>query len=305
MESIDCRRIRNDFDALLAGTLDQARRNALEAHVETCLECGDDLALLQEIAAAPVEEPSAAELAAMRSAVLRTVRHEERRAGWHLSKAAAIAIAAGAGLLAAAGWTAGRATALRPGDVAVAGNPDAVLARQIQLAATGSESDSPFRYSNIRIEEREGERVHLGFDVSRHLELTLPKSDPLVTDVLVQSMLDAGSVGTQLRAIDHAGDVLEPRVRAALIQAMLRDPNLGVRLQAQAKLVEHGTDGTTADALLAVLEREESVQMRLVAIDHLTRSRVDPKRLQQAVERGEPSGRTAVRVKANDYILSF
>jgi hypothetical protein len=44
--------------------------------------------------------------------------------------------------------------------------------------------------------------------------------------------------------------------------------------------------------------------MRLVAIDHLTRARIDPTRLRDAVEAGEPEGRGAVRMKADDYILS-
>jgi hypothetical protein len=194
--------------------------------------------------------------------------------------------------------------------LAPAGNPDIVLAGQMQREArrnTGLEDveNSPFRYANVSVEEAGDERIRLSFDVSRHLELTVPENDPLVTEVLVQSMLDAGSVGAKLEAIDRADNVLDPRVRGALVKAMLSDPNLGVRLEAQKKLAGRPGDREIAEALLAVLENEESVQMRLVAIEYLTQSRVDPKLLEKAVEAGEPAGRGAVRVKAADYITSF
>ncbi|HEY0789396.1 MAG TPA: hypothetical protein VGE86_12185, partial [Thermoanaerobaculia bacterium] len=245
---------------------------------------------------------------------LRTIHAEQRGHAslFRLPVAAAVALAvAGAALFAAGGWIAARAgVGPAPTRLAAAGNPDIVLARQMQREArrnTGLEDveNSTFRYANVRVEEAGEERVRLSFDVSRHLELTVPKTDPLVTEVLVQSMLDTGSVGAKLEAIDRADNVLDPRVRGALVKAMLTDPNLGVRLEAQKKLAQRPGDPEIADALLAVLENEESVQMRLVAIEYLTRSRVDPQRLEKAVEAGEPAGRGAVRVKARDYIMSF
>jgi hypothetical protein len=219
---------------------------------------------------------------------------------------------AGAALFAAGGWMAGRSGVGASGGsrLAAGGNPDVVLARQMQSEARqnvglADVENSTFRYANVKVEDAGEGRVRLGFDVSRHLELTLPKNDSLVTEVLVQSMLDAGSVGAKLEAIDQAENVLDPRVRGALVKAMLHDANLGVRLQAQERLARRAGDPEVANALVAVLENEESVQMRLVAIDYLTRSRIDPQRLAKAVEAGEPEGRGAVRVKAQDYIRSF
>jgi hypothetical protein len=104
-----------------------------------------------------------------------------------------------------------------------------------------------------------------------------------------------------LKAIEKAENVLDPKIRGALVKAMLQDPNLGVRLQAQEKLAQRPGDAEIEAAQLAVLENEESVRMRLVAIDYLTRSRVDPDRLEKAVEAGAPDG----RVKASEYIRSF
>lgn len=316
MEPFDCHRIRNDIDRLFAGELSAEERAGVASHLETCGDCRDHHALLAAIAAAPGSEPDDDELLAMRRAVLSAIRSDERvaplRRLQRLPHAAAIALAAGGALLVALGWAGGRFTAPGPAEArrGASTNPELVLARQMQLVARGNigledVENSPFRYTNVRIEPRADGRVRLGFDVSRRLDLTLQKSDPLVTEVLVQSVLDAGSIGTRLQAIDQAEDVLDPRIRGALVKAMLQDPNLGVRLQAQARLVEKPGDSEIADALLTVLESEQSVQMRLVAIDYLTRSRVDPRRLEDAVEAGEPEGRGAVRVKAHDYILSF
>ena len=314
MDSIGCRRTQDDIDRLFAGELPAGEREAVMGHVDACGDCRGHYELVEEISAREAAEPAEEEFRAMRGAVLRTIR-AERRAGsrLRLPYAAAIALAvAGAALFAAGGWMAGRSGvgAGAAARVAASGNPDIVLARQIQREARRNTvladvENSPFRYANVRVEDAGEERVRLAFDVSRHLELTLPKTDPLVTEVLVQSMLDAGSVGAKIEAIGLAENVLDPRVRGALVKSMLTDPNLGVRLEAQAKLVERPGDPEVADALLAVLEREESVQMRLVAIDYLTRSRVDPQRLEKAVEAGEPAGRAAVRVKAQDYIASF
>jgi hypothetical protein len=282
-------------------------------HVSACGECGAHFDLVEEIAARAAAEPDDEDFLAMRRGVLRAIR-EERTASWwrRLPHAAAVSFAvAGAALFLALGWIGGRAGA---GSLDVArpagGNPDIVLAKQMQREARTNDAledveNSPFRYANVRMEQVEDGRVRLGFDVSRHLELTLPKSDPLVTEVLVQSMLDAGSVGTKLQAIDQAENVLDPKIRGALVKTMLADPNLGVRLQAQQRLVERPGDREIADALVSVLENEESVQMRLIAIDYLTRSRIDPDRLEKAVEAGEPSGRGAVRVKAREYIATF
>jgi hypothetical protein len=316
MDSIQCHSFQNDIDRLVGGELPEGARAALMAHIAGCSDCGEHYALLEEISSRSIPEPDERELLAMRRSVLGRIRDDERSAaGWlRLPQAAAVALTvAGAALFLAVGWFAGRGAApssLSLERAARGGNPDVILARQMQREARANSAvedveNSPFRYANVRMEEARDGRVRLAFDVSRHLELTLPKDDPLVTEVLVQSMLDAGSVGTKLKAIGQAENVLDPKIRGALFKTMLQDPNLGVRLQSQARLVERAGDAGLADALITVLEKEESVQMRLVAIDYLTRSRIDPDRLEKAVEAGEPAGRGAVRVRAHDYFRSF
>ncbi|HUP65389.1 MAG TPA: hypothetical protein VM557_08925 [Thermoanaerobaculia bacterium] len=313
MEMMDCRKAQNEIDQLIAGEIDEASLENLDRHCERCEECRDHRALVEEIAADRSPEPDELSLAAVRRGVMQSVRREagSGRAWYRYRHAAAIGLVTAGAALFALGWLAGQSAGARTGTGGAGGlDPDFEFASYMQSVARESAGNdhvrqSGFRYANVRIEEGEGDEVRLAFDVSRHLELTLPKQNPLVTEVLVQSLLDSGSVGTKLKAIDHAVDLLDPRVRGALVKAMLDDPNLGVRLQAQARLIEQPGDSATADAMLSVLEKESSVQMRLIAIDYLTRSRVDPERLRQAVESGDPEGRGAVRVKASDYILQL
>lgn len=317
----DCDATQHQIDLAFAGELPDEERPNLMRHVDECTDCHSYYDVVEELASPTIEEPDEAGYLAMRREVIRTIRREAAedapKPSWFplgvFSRAGGFALAlAVAGILFALGVLAGRTGAAAPASEASRqpASADVVLARQIGTAAKNNRAlrdveNSPFRYSNVRIEERDGEQLHLSFDVSRHLDLTLRRDDPLVTEVLVQSVLDPSSVGTQLKAISEAENVLDPRVRGALVKAMLHDPNLGVRLQAQARLVETANHDETSAAMLSVLEREASVQMRLVAIDYLAGSRIDPQRLERAVAAGEPEGRAAVYVKARNYIQSF
>jgi hypothetical protein len=137
------------------------------------------------------------------------------------------------------------------------------------------------------------------------MEMALPREHPLVTEVLVQSMLSPSSVGAKLEAINFAPSAIDPMVRGALIKSMNSDGELAVRLQAQARLAEQKNDPEIVAAMLSLLEREASVQMRLLAIDYLAASRVEPQRVQRAVGAGPEEGRDAIAVRAAERIQSF
>lgn len=314
-----CNDWQNDIDLAFAGELRKEQRDALTRHVDGCEECHDYYGIVEEISSARTPEPDEADLLAVRREVIRTIRREaDQPRSWlswlALPQFATMALAVVAGsLLFALGLTVGRTdrtTSAPPVASTPPASSDVVLARHIGAVAAGNRElsdivNSPYRYTNVEITEESANRLRLSFDVSRHMDLALDRNDPLVTEVLVQSVLDPSSVGTQLTAISEAGNVLDPRVRGALIRAMLEDTNLGVRLQAQSRLSGATSHADTTAAMLRVLERETSVQMRLVAIDHLTRSRIDPQRLEKAVRAGDPEGRSAVVVKARSYTQSF
>jgi hypothetical protein len=154
----------------------------------------------------------------------------------------------------------------------------------------------------VRLTEGTAGLVNLSFDVSRHLELSLKRDDPLVTEVLVQSLIEPSGVDTRLNAILIAENTRDRKIKKSLIVAMLCDENLAVRMAAQLKLIERPGDPEVADSLLDVLEREQSVRMRLVAIDYLANSNIQPARLERAIAAGDKEGIDAVRVKASVYL---
>ncbi|MGE0641527.1 MAG: zf-HC2 domain-containing protein [Thermoanaerobaculia bacterium] len=325
----DCREFELWIDRAHAGELDENERELLLAHLETCTACSDLFDLLGRVRAeGEVPEPAADRFAAMRRAVVAELARPAvvpfpaptpAPSGWRLSPALAAGLAF---LLLAAGWLLGSrgvpraaersaavsdpSSAAGPASAAV----DRRLTGEIRTAAVRNTrfedvENSPFVYSNVAVEELAGARVRLSFDVARHLDLELAKSDPLVTEVLVQSLVGSSSVGTRIRAVGLAGDrdlAMDPKVEQALLVAMRSDENLGVRLLAQSRLAERAGDPDVRAAMLAILENEPSVQMRLAAIDYLTRDRVQPDELERAIGRGPSEGDSALYQSARSYI---
>jgi hypothetical protein len=314
-----CERIQESMDQLNGpGAAAEEMRTMLD-HIESCAACAghwDLLGRLRDGLGAPDVDDRA--LGSMRQRVLREIRvagaakpsFGDRLRALFATPAFAYGVAA---LLLVAGLVGGRMSVTsvpaKPASAAVEAGGDN-LVRDIRLAANRTTrldelENSPYVYSNVRVDDAGGGQVRLAFDVSRHVDTVMPKTDPLVAAVLVQSLLDESPVGTRLRAVDYSGSLIDPKVKSALIRAMLGDSNLGVRLRAQSRLVEIGGDAEVQNALLSVLEKEESVQMRLVAIDCLTRHQIDPARIENAVA---PEGRArqvdAVYVRAMNYVGS-
>lgn len=297
---------------------DRERREALE-HTATCASCHDLRQLHESLAQMQVPEPDEVDLLAVRRAVMRTVRNQggaARSWGWGDSAPfsplirTAVASVAVMGLL-AVGIGLGRWSSPGP---AFGSEADAMsITGQVELAAARAQEigilpGNRFVYSNVQIDEVDAKSVRLAFDVSTRLDLVRTKDDPLVAEVLVQSLVNRAPIGARLDAIE-AVQRLEPRVRDALIASMLADQSLAVRLKAISKLTaEPGVesrDEALREALLEVLRREKSVQMRLVAIDYLTRHDVAPDALRSALDEGRPEPGTAVYASAQEYLRTF
>jgi hypothetical protein len=302
----ECDSIQQLLDGFVYRELDAPTYRLVEQHLAACEECRGVVGTIRAIAARGEEiEPSDFDLAANRRRIADRIGTEEKRhrrfgVSRYLWAAAAIA-AFVIGLTIRFPGERGNRHQLAGADQ---------LANAIQLSATGVRDlraieESPYAYTNVRVTPQNGGKLAMSFDVTRHMEMTLPREHPLVTEVLVQSMLSPSSVGTKLEAISFAPSAIDSRVRGALIKSMNNDGELAVRLQAQARLAEQKSDPEIVTAMLELLEREASVQMRLLAIDYLAASRVEPQRVQRAVGAGPEEGRDAVAVRAAERIKSF
>jgi len=310
----ECREFESLIDRAQTGEATEVERETLLEHMESCRRCSEVFEAVGRLRDADLHpEPPAEDLLSMRRAVLRQIRGGRRPAPKAFSlaflwsrpiPAAALAIAALAlGFLLGGG--AGRfVRSDREPQTAFSADRFASSIKSVARSHTDYEDivNSPFTYTNVRVSQERAGMVHLSFDVSRHLDLSLRKEDPLVTEILVQSLIEPSGVDTRLTAISMAENVAGPKIKKSLIQAMLYDENLAVRMTAQSKLVERRADSEVAESLLTVLEQEPSVRMRLVAIDYLTSSNVRPERLERAVQAGRPENREAVLVKASQYL---
>ena len=162
------------------------------------------------------------------------------------------------------------------------------LIKNIQYIAEKTEglqesTNSPYIYSNTVFRENEDGRINVSFDVTRHLEITRQKSDPLIQDILAQSLINSGSTGEQLRNISVTEKVMHPKIKQALIQTMQNDESDIVRQKSMFSLMKYPNDEDIQEALINLLTDEKSVYMRLAAIDYLSNNNVNPALFKQGL----------------------
>jgi hypothetical protein len=311
----DCVESQKLIERLIDGQDDREDLGELEAHVARCRVCSELYTLHRDLIGLEKMEalnPDASDLLEMRREVVRTIRKNpvgsaSSASGWLAGPFRRPALAAALCLtLLVIGFFVGMGG---PKGMRPSAPERETLTQEIELAATRNKrlvetENSPYVYSNVQVKELDAETIALSFDVATHMDLIRPKNDPLVTEVLVQSLVSQSSLGTRLDAISFA-PTLEPKVRDALIAALLEDSDLAVRLKALDKLTAHRDVSEVKTAFLNVLKREESVQARLLAIDNLTAGRIRPEALTAALAEGPPEPGNAIETRARIYLAEF
>jgi hypothetical protein len=181
------------------------------------------------------------------------------------------------------------------------------LMQQVSFLASENESfadtkNSPYQYSNIEIKEINGNQVALNFDVSTHLEMVRDKNDPLVREVIAQSLLNPTNLGTELKAISYSENMLDRKLKEALIYSMRHAPILAVRQNAMRNLTRYDQDDEIKEAFLKTLTDEESVKMKLMALDYLDKHQINPDELRPYAEMDALKKSPAVLIKVKKYL---
>ena len=260
-------------------------------------------------ATSPFEEPVPEEFSKMRYSVLRSVRNMEMNthSDWIVNSTEWIrkfvtrpemAVAAMTLIL---GFFLGR---IAPVDEETISSG---LMQQISFLASENETfsdskNSPYRYSNIEIKEINGKKVALNFDVSTHLEMVRDKNDPIVREVIAQSLLNPTNLGTELKAISYSENMLDKKIKEALIYSMHNAPILAVRQNAMRNLTRYEQDDDIKEAFLKTLTNEKSVNMKLMALGYLDKNQINPDELKPLLETDEMMQSPAVLIKAKKYI---
>lgn len=174
--------------------------------------------------------------------------------------------------------------------------------QEIQLAALESQdlkqsSNSPYVFSNAKMRNTGKNRVQVSFDVSRHIKIERPKDDPLIKDILAQSLLNSENTSLRLQNISETESYMDPKIKQALILTMNNDNNMIVRQKSMFSLLRYPNDKEIQKALLSVLRNEESVYMKLAAIDYLSNNKVNIQSLGDELNSLDPGRNSAVEQK--------
>jgi len=300
----DCGRFEEGLRALVAGESGVDAR-ALAQHAEACSDCHELLSAhetLTELAAEMrVAEPAG--LDELRGRVLDEVRlgrTRTRPAALFAPFALRFAPAALAALLL---FCAGFAAAWLRTDTRA---PEAAtLVGELTSEAISNRSlldveDSRFTYSDVSFRRLDGGQVALEFDVTRHVRLTEDARSPLVQEVLAQSLLNPSHTGSRLKALALATEGMAPKVRESLVFALHHDENLAVRRKALQILATGPPDAAIESAVLTTLREDDSVQMRLEALDYLA-AHLEPAAIRRAIGDSGAPGNAALIVRLGEY----
>ena len=162
--------------------------------------------------------------------------------------------------------------------------------------------NSPYTYSNIEIKEMDDQKIHLGFNVSTYIELIRDKNDPIVKEILAQSIINSPQTGAKLSTIAYAEELMDPKLEETLLFVVQNDPDLAVRLKALSILTKYANDDQIQDTFLSVLKNEESIQMRLIVLDYLTAHKIDTRLIVKELNTATTRINQPVLVKAQNYI---
>lgn len=300
----DCRRYRELIEDHLAGTLSALDAADLADHCADCRDCATDLELHRELTALgeDVPLPDRNALRRMREHVLdETTAYEQQttQSGGFLAELARL-------------WRvhplpAGLATAATLVGVALLGRvsaPEASLEDELLRQSAGWEQtraagpadywDVPVSFTNVMVRTRGQGQIALSFDAGRHMDMVVAEDSPLARAVLTQAILEPSSMGSRLKAMEVTPRLGDDRLQAALIMTVLGDPDVTVRVNALAVLMEYPDDGLNREALLQVLGRDPDVQMRLMALEELKGRDVGAETLREAAGANEYEGTPAV-----------
>jgi hypothetical protein len=286
---------------LLAGELALHEKEALLGHGRQCKDCRELITLNASLTSCALEVPGELDLNDLRLSVLRSLRRRESFPGpgiWaRLVSAPALGLGIAASLL-VAGFAIGYFWQAKE-------NVTSVLLAQIRREARENKQladveASPYTYSNISFNNTGASGVALSFDVTTRVDLTAAKDDPLVKETLIQALLNQSPVGTRLKAISFAENLMGPELKEALLFSMLNDPSVAVRLKAQSILALQKQDPEIQSAFLKILRQEDSVQMRLAALDYLI-DQLKPETLKRVIQELRSEEDAPIRARAAAY----
>jgi len=213
------------FVKFLSGEISQTESDQLKKYIEEYPEYKELISLHQKLVDLdfPTSDPDSTVFSQMRANVLRKIRLDKQKSPGIIDEfiekiknfafRPEMAVAA---LTLIIGFFLGRA--LPPDEGALASN----LISQITAMATEHTKledvkKSPVVYSNIRYQDLDDNRVAINLDATTHLDFVRKKDDPLVLEIMAQTLLSSSDLGSELKAISYTEGLTHPKVKETLI----------------------------------------------------------------------------------------
>jgi hypothetical protein len=306
----DDKEIQKLIEKLLSGEISQIESDQLENYISQYPEYKELLLVHQKLSRVefPVPDPDTEFFSQMRAEVLRKIRlNGQKSPGIFLEFFDKIkdyafrpemAVAA---LTLIIGFLLGRALPPDQGTLT-----SSLMAKIRSLAIENTDlkdvQRSPVTYSNVQFRDIDEKTVSINLDATTHLDFMGKKDDPLVRDIMAQTLLSSSNIGSELKAISYTRGIFDRKLKETLIFSMHTNPILATRMKSMSELIDYGDDDEIKEAFLKVLREEESVKMRLLAIDYLTKTQISPDVLQQALNESEVTMSPAVMIKMRNYL---
>jgi predicted anti-sigma-YlaC factor YlaD len=298
----NCKKVHEIFESYLAGELLPSDKEILDQHLPSCVDCQSLMDIHEELMRSDgqVADPSPEALQVMRSHVLSQVSQDRinhnktrltRRVPTYVPAFAAAAILVLGVFLGS--WFS------QPASV-----DDQLLnaiTRQASIERSLEDSwDAPLFYSNVAVRDWNDTRVSLGFDVCRSVDLTTGLSSPVASDILTHAILNSDSMGGRMRAMEIAALSTDKRLTGALVVALQQDPDQTMRISALNALTKKSNSEQVQLALLGALRDDDSVQVRLLALEHLVNDAQALDTLETVIREGNKTTNPAVFQRARE-----
>ena len=305
----DCKKYQELIIKLISSGLDTKEKEILDSHTVECHQCAEFLLIHQKLEQnqrhIPIPNPD--EFKTLRQKTLRKIRLSEslkmgslwdRKTGLFGRVEFAYGLAAVLLILSVyLSFDSNSQQATMP-----SGLIEQIDYTAIQHTSLTDIENSPYTYSDIQIKELGDNQISLGFNVSTYIELSRDKNDPLVKEILAQSIINSQQTGMRLSTISYAEEIIDPKLKETLIFVLLNDLELAVRLKALDVLTKYSKDNQIQEAFISVLKNEESVQMRLSVLDYLMSNQVDASLIVKELSEATTRINSPVLIKAQEYI---
>ena len=149
-----------------------------------------------------------------------------------------------------------------------------------QAVGQASAQSTETKIANFRFvgQPLQGSDVEFSFDMVTPVHMRGNVNDVVIQRVMAQALMSDQNPGARLRTVSAIANEVEAlkgsdkEIKAALLQAVTGDANVGVRKQALRALQRFPLDSEIKDALLFVLKNEENPGIRIGAIGYLQSS---------------------------------